>query len=59
MDSQQKEIDIEHIVRVALTIAAKRRELLLHLRKALDEDDTAKVITLAKELCGLNEQERH
>ena len=59
MDSQQQEMDIEHIVEVAIRIAARRKELLLRLRQALEASDTEKAITLAKELCGLHEQERH
>lgn len=59
MDLERKEIDISHIVSAALAIAAKRREVLLRLREALQANDVAKAITLAKELCGLNEQERH
>jgi hypothetical protein len=54
MQSSEKDIDVKQIVQAALSIAAKRRETLLQLKQALEAEDVAKAIKLAKELCGLS-----
>ena len=53
MDSSKEQLDIKHVVQAALAIASRRREILLRLRKALEANDVAEAIKLAKELCGL------
>jgi hypothetical protein len=53
MESSEKAIDVKQVVTAALAVAAKRRELMLELRRALQAEDVGKVISLAKELCGL------
>lgn len=55
MDRSERKVEIKQIVHAALTIAARRREILLRLRKALETDNVEEAIKLAKELCGLNE----
>jgi hypothetical protein len=59
MDHREDEINIREAIQVALSIAARRQEILLSLREALKADDVARAIKLAKELCGIDEQERH
>lgn len=59
MDSSKGQLDFRHLVQAALTIAARRREILLRLRKALEANDVQEAIKLAKELCGLNDKERY
>jgi hypothetical protein len=55
----EPQLDIKKIVQIALSVSERRKEVLLRLREALEANDVAKVITLAKELCGLYDQERH
>ncbi len=55
MDHTEKQVEIKQILHAALTIAARRREILLRLRKALEKNNVEEAIKLAKELCGLNE----
>jgi hypothetical protein len=43
----------------ALAIARERSETLTQLRRALERNNTADVIRLAKELTGLQEQDDH
>jgi hypothetical protein len=56
MDHSSKKIDVEHIIRAAMSIAARRRETLLRLREALKQHNDSEAIKLAKELCGLDDQ---
>lgn len=58
MNRTNKEIDIEHLIRAALSVANRRRDLLARLRLALEKNDIDGAITLAKELCGIDEQRR-
>jgi len=53
MQQSEKDIDVKPIIQAALAIAARRRDTLLQLKQALEAEDVAKVIKLAKELCGL------
>lgn len=55
MDRSKNQTDIGSIMRAALAIAAKRRSVLLRLREALEKEDVAEAIKLAKELCGLDD----
>jgi len=55
MDCSKKEVEIKQIVQAALTIASRRREILLRLRKALEKNNVQEAIKLAKELCGIDE----
>jgi len=55
MDQSRKEVDLKRVVEAAINIAARRREILLQLRRALESNDVAEAIKLAKELCGLND----
>jgi len=55
MDRSKEQLDIKHLIQAALTIAARRREILLRLKKALEANDVSEAIRLAKELCGLND----
>ena len=59
MDRSKNETGIGDIMRAALAIAAKRRGILLRLRQALQNEDVAETIKLAKELCGLDDQGRN
>ena len=56
MTRSNKEIDIERLIQAALAVAHRRRELLVRLRSALEANEVEKAITLAKELCGLDDQ---
>jgi hypothetical protein len=56
MTRTNKEIDTERLIQAALAVAHRRRELLMRLRSALQANEVEKAITLAKELCGLDDQ---
>lgn len=48
------------VLEAALEIASNRRDTLVRLRAALEQDNIVEVLKLARELCGFNhEQKRH
>jgi hypothetical protein len=44
--------DLDGVLDAALEIAARRRECMARLKKALDANNTRDVVRVAKELCG-------
>ena len=48
----------EGLIRTALAIASKRRDILERLREALQQGDNAQALELAKELCGGTHEEK-
>ena len=51
---------VEELVNAALEISRKRRDTLAGLRTALEREDAAEALRLAKQLCGLtHEKESH
>jgi uncharacterized protein YpiB (UPF0302 family) len=55
-----KDVDasaLQGLVDAALGIARKRQELLKDLRAALEANDTERVLKLARQLCGLENEE--
>ena len=51
---------VPELVERALEISANRRQTLERLRTALEQGTNAEAIQIARELCGLeNEQKRH
>jgi hypothetical protein len=55
-DGGYKEEETRDIIRAAIAIAAKRRVIFMRLRQALQNNEPAEAIKLAKELCGVDEQ---
>ena len=47
---------LSHILEAALKVATNRRAILIRLREALQNDNVAEAIKLAKELCGIDDQ---
>jgi hypothetical protein len=54
------ESTLSGVLEAALEIARKRRETLARMREALEKGNDAKVIEIARELCGVdNEPKGH
>jgi hypothetical protein len=54
----EPEVSLEGILDAAIEIAAKRREVLVRLRKAVKAKNTAEVYRAAREVCGLHDDEK-
>lgn len=57
-DSEPAREPLSGLIDAALEIAGRRRETLARLREALKAGDGPKVLRLAGELCGLDDEQQ-